>query len=198
VIKSRILSLIMFLTLALSFLPHGSAQYTGFILKLGTDQSLRVQTLSQRFTLRNTGALLNGSDSSLTFGLESGTLSFMNEFETTVELDFFDVPNGIDLVISGGADLEAIEDTNFSNYTATLPAATQINITWSWRLESYLDLYVMPGIGVTGLGMMFGCIIWCGLGFRKYGFDVESVSRVMTAMIIFLIGLGMVWVWLLG
>jgi hypothetical protein len=200
-LKWKLLTILAVCMVLLGAIPKSeSNSINPFYIEFGQDQALAFQYDPQFFYIENIGALLNGTDATLRLTPDGGTLAFLNDATTTVLIWAENCSDGLDVSISGSPDFiqtGTLPDSELpGEWTATFPAATSISITWSWRLESYIDKYTMLGIGLFGVGLIFFACIWATLGFRKWGFDIESVSRLDIAFIVFLIGMGFILVWL--
>jgi len=99
---------------------------------------------------------------------------------------------GYDLIVSGATCQKASEYV----YTVSVTAGSIVTIQWHWRLESFIDNYMLLAMGIAGIVLMVSSPSWLALKIRKDGLDEETIERLAYAFLLFLIGFGLVIVWL--
>lgn len=136
--------------------------------------------------------LFNASLCSTLVYRDSGQLSLYAENNSMLEVSCPDAD--MDLVISG-ADYSNPEN---SLWLVNVTSGNTVSFRWHWRLVSWLDLYFMFGVGMSGLFLMVFAPSWVAYGFRKNAFDPNKIERVGYAILLFCIGFGLFLSWLLG
>lgn len=137
--------------------------------------------------------LLNGSSTSLTVWNDRGTLSFIASNDSTLKVSSPDAVEGFEIAISGVNNQTQSE--RFA-WNIGIIAGNNPTISWSWRIESWIDKYTMIALGFTGIGLMVGSPTWVALMIRKKGLDPDSFERIMYGMLIFCVGFGLMVMWL--
>jgi len=135
----------------------------------------------------------NGSSGGLTVYADRGRMSFFAENDTVLEVSSPDAPSGIDLGVSGASYTQPEKFV----WLVTITSNNTVTFTWNWRLPSWLDLYFMFGVGMSGLIMMVFAPSWVAMGVRRNAFQVDNMERIGYAILIFCVGFGlfMCWLW---
>jgi len=136
--------------------------------------------------------LWNGSSGTITVYKDRGTFSFYAENNTVLEVASPDAPSGIDLSVSGASYTQPSKFT----WLVTVTTNNTVTFVWNWRLVSWLDLYFMFGVGMSGLIMMVFAPSWVALGVRRNAFQVDKMERIGYAILIFCVGFGLFCCWL--
>lgn len=134
----------------------------------------------------------NGSQGALTVYDDRGQFRFFAENNTVLKVSCPDSPSGIDFDVSGA---------NYSNpakfvWLVTVTTNSTVSFLWAWRLVSWLDLYFMFGVGISGVFMMVFAPSWVAYGFRRNAFDPDKIERVGYAILLFCVGFGLFMSWL--
>jgi len=136
--------------------------------------------------------LWNGSSGAITVYTDRGRFSFLAENNTVLEVSSPDAPSGIDLSVSGASFTQPSKFV----WLVTITANNTVTFVWNWRLPSWLDLYFMFGVGMSGLIMMVFAPSWVAMGVRRNAFQVDKIERIGYAVLIFCVGFGLFCCWL--
>jgi hypothetical protein len=140
-----------------------------------------------------TSGTLNGTNATLTLSLDAGQLSFYSYDAATITLTCENGRDLLNLAVNGATSLTHTEDFV---YSATLPSSVIIGISWSWNLESWIDKYSQLAIGVFSVVLLVFAPLYVAWGIKKEGFNEDSMKRIMWAMIMMVMGIGLLIAWL--
>jgi len=135
----------------------------------------------------------NGSSGAITVYRDRGRFSFFAENDTVLEVSCPDATSGLDLSVSGASYTK----TDKFVWLVTITSNNTVSFVWNWRLASWLDLYFMFGVGMSGLIMMVFAPSWVAMGVRRNAFETDKIERIGYAVLIFCVGFGlfMCWLW---
>lgn len=181
----------MFETHASSASASIIAYGTGFNLYFPATTKLAFQHLDIPYTTKGatvtltvTSGTLNGTSGTLTMYRTSGTLRFTNLNTSTITLTSTDDKTTFQ-----------INGKTASSATITLGSTT---ISWAIPQFSYLN-YTTLFMGIGGVIMMIFSPMWLIKKVKDEGFlEVETIERFGYCFLIFLIGFGLVIMWLWG
>jgi len=134
----------------------------------------------------------NGSSGSTTVYADRGKFSFYAENNTVLEVSSPDAISGIELSVSGASYTK----TGKFVWLVTITPNNTVSFVWNWRLTSWLDLYFMFGVGMSGLIMMVFAPSWVAMGVRRNAFETDKIERIGYALLIFCVGFGLFCCWL--
>lgn len=164
-----------------------------YLREFNVGQSIAFQT-QYTLKLEVTEGILNGTSGNLRMWEREGELKFNAVNDSQIYLSSPDVEYGFDLSINGATG----GFSNLGNFTwsANILTGDNIVILWSWRIESWVDQYTVLGIGLGGLILMVASPTWVALKIKKTGITADSIERIGYAILLFLIGFGLLIIWL--
>lgn len=185
-----LLSLLVIFVRGQSLIPIISGSI--FSLTFPSGDSLSLQgNYALFFDVKN--GLWNGSSGVITVYADRGRFSFYAENDSVIEVSSPDAPSGIDFGVSGASSSQ----TDKFVWLVTVTSGNIVTFTWNWRIVSWLNLYFMFGVGMTGIILMVFAPTWVAFGLRKKAFDPDKIERIGIALLIFCIGFGLFisWLW---
>ncbi len=123
---------------------------------------------------------------------DRGILQYAASYDTNLTLNH-DSEFGYDLSVSGATKYETA--TNFI-FMVNVTAGNIVTISWHWKPDSYIDRYTLLGMGLIGIAMMVVSPSWVAYKIKNDGIDEDTVERFAYAFLIFLVGFGLMIVWL--
>lgn len=155
-------------------------------LAQGEGLTLGAYDPDQSITLIAEAGTFNVSNAAITVRTEGGTLTVTAISNVTLTVNSTDADNLE--VRADGAKVTVYNHT----YTLKLSASVKALITWQFHLRSPIDEYFMLGMGITGVGMMIFSPCWVTWEIKKHGVSDVAVERFGYAMLMFIIGFGLV------
>lgn len=163
-----------------------------FNLEIENGSSIGLQS-DYTLLINVTSGTLNGSSANLRLYNDEGRIAFHAEDDSQILITCPDAKYGFNLEVNGANSFSHMGDYN---YIADILSGDNVVILWSWRLESWVDKYTILGIGLSGLLMMVFAPSWVALKIKKEGITPDSIERIGYAMLIFVVGFGMMVIWL--
>jgi len=135
----------------------------------------------------------NGTNGTITATTRRGVLAFESTNATTLELSSVDSEHGFRLDTEG---VESSSSLGNSTYRTVIATANHIVLVWSWNQPSFIDLWFMFGVGMTGIAMMILGPFYLAKGVVKNAYSSDTAQRLGWAALLFIIGFGLVVCWL--
>lgn len=166
---------------------------SGFNTVIESGDSLAFQT-DDTITFDVDSGTLNGTSCSLGLYRYHGRFSFYAEANATL-IASVDREEVIGFSCEGATFVETDE---INTFIVTVPEVTSVSIAWFYRLPSYVDMYTQTAIGLGGIFLMIFSPTWVAWKFKKEGASTGSVERFGYGMLLFIVGFGLVVMWLMG
>ena len=194
--KTKILTVFLLLSLFSIALyrtyANGAVLISGSNFNIETAGSIGFQS-QYTLDMEVTSGIMNGTNGKLGVTMRTGSLSFDSYDDCTLELSSADAPQGFRLDTSGVESTAMLGDFV---YETVFKSGKRIVLTWSWNQPSFVDIYFMLGVGLSGIIMMIFAPTWVAFAIIHKAYDAETAKRFGMAMLIFIIGFGMVVCWL--
>jgi len=135
---------------------------------------------------------INASASTISVYTARGRLAFNSANTSTLNATSGN-PENFDLRIDGGTF------TLFNHtYTLSIPSNVPIIISWKFYPTNPIDEYFMLGLGLAGVGFMIFSPCWVTWEVKKHGVTEVAVERFGYAMLMFIVGFGLIVMYLWG
>jgi len=134
----------------------------------------------------------NGSSGYISVYSDGGTFRFYAQNNSVLEVSSPDAPSGMQLSVSGASYSKSSEFV----WLVTITSGNTVTFVWDWRTASWLDVYFLFGIGLTGIGLMCFAPVWAIFAIRKNAFHEDTMERIGICVILFAIGFGLFITWL--
>lgn len=196
-LKSLVLGLSLVL-LILQSIQFSKAPFDPTPLVTGRDFSIEFETGhsftfqgDDKLTIDVLSGVLNASSTYLLMNNRKGEFRFVALNDASINVSSPDAEQGFDIEILGARTTR----TNYFVLLSVIKSGDTVRILWGWRIVSWVD-NTMLALGFSGLILMVASPTWVAFTIRKKGLDPDSIERAMYGVLLFLIGFGLVVMWL--
>ena len=167
------------------------ASGSGFNTYLSLGEDLAFQS-DYTFTFHVTSGELNGTGCSFSLYHIHGKFSFYSNNATTLHAYTTEKED-----IGFGCSGATFTGSN-SSFTVSVPANASVAFSWFFHIQSYVDDYTTLAIGFGGIFLMIFSPTWVAWKARKEGASTGTIERFGYGMLLFIVGFGLLIIWLWG
>ena len=179
---------------SLSFILLISASTGEIFLPQGLSLGFGGVDLNHTITLTPMNATLNATVTSLKVYADRGFFNFISVSDVLLNVSCPLLRFENEMRIEGAAYTQ----NSIGDFGVFVPMNKTINISWAFYVPSLIDEYFMLGLGLVGLGFMVFAPSWVAWGIKKHGVTEEIIERFGYAMLLFLVGFGLIIMYLWG
>jgi hypothetical protein len=137
------------------------------------------------FTVMN--GTLDTTDSTVQIYASMGRVVFNSSSIATLNFTSLN-PENLRLSVDGKSNFAQIGNS----YIMSVPLAADMIIQWQFYPPDFLGDYFLLGEGLVGVGLMIFSPAWVTWEIKKHGVTQEAIERFGYAMLLFIVGFGLV------